>query len=546
MPLSAPGIGSGLDVKAMVEAIVKAEITPLQVRHDKQLTYVNAEISAIGQVKSALSNLKTSLNNLAELSNFYSMQSTTSDPSFFSVSLSSNAAKGSYQVEVQYLAQNQTLASAYFPNNNSPVGSGNININFGTYSNGNTTFTPNPDVSPVSIYIDPSNNSLASISNAINNAGVGVTANIIQDSQGSRIILTSDTSGQSYAMQISGDIAALNYDPTTNVTAMTQTMAGQDSTILINGLKLTQNSNTIKNAISGVTLNLQKALIGSPVTLTINQNQDQPTALVNDFIKQYNDVMNTIYNLTGYNKDTKQGGYLQGDSQLRNLKSNLAKLATSPSGQINGPIQSLADLGITTNDQGLLELDQDTYADAIKNHFDSIGTLFAKSAVASNNYIIIDSIGASVPAGVYQVVLTEYTPGVSMQGTIGTYSASSTDGVTLNGSGQLEDLSIDILSGSLGNIGQITITDGLASTVSNFLDTYLDPKGDLNERTDQLKKEVKDLDSLQARILNRTEELTIKYMRQFNALDLLLANLQNQSKSLSEMLNSLPKPNNHK
>lgn len=93
MELSSPGVGSGLDVKNLVDAIVTAEITPSQVRHDKQLNSVNTELSALGQLKSYLTNLQTSLAKLSSLSQFYTMKSTISDPNYFSATLGTGATK---------------------------------------------------------------------------------------------------------------------------------------------------------------------------------------------------------------------------------------------------------------------------------------------------------------------------------------------------------------------------------------------------------------------------------------------------------------------
>lgn len=181
MELSSPGVGSGLDVKNLVDAIVTAEITPSQVRHDKQLNSVNTELSALGQLKSYLTNLQTSLAKLSSLSQFYTMKSTISDPNYFSATLGTGATKNTYQIEIQKLAQQHSLASSYMTN----TGSGTITIDFGTYNSDKTTFTPNPSATSVNITITPGNDSLVAVRDAINNTNSGITASIVQDSQGS-------------------------------------------------------------------------------------------------------------------------------------------------------------------------------------------------------------------------------------------------------------------------------------------------------------------------------------------------------------------------
>lgn len=540
MSISTPGIGSGLDVKAMVDALVKAEITPMQTRHDAQLTNVNTELSAMGQLKSVLASLQTSLTNLSDLSQFYTMKYSLSDTGYLSPTLTPQAAKGTYQIEIQKMAQQQNLATGYFANNNSSVGSGTITINFGTYNSGNTSFTANTSAAPVTVTIAPGNDSLTAVRDAINNSKSGVTATIVQDSQGSRLTLSSSQTGENYAMQISGGVTALNYDPTLGTSAVTETIAAQNSLVKINGLTLSQGTNQLQNAISGVTLNLNKAEMGKTVTLTVADNQDQVTSMVNDFVKKYNDSMTLLSNLTGYNSATKQSGYLQGDPQLRNLKLNLNKWATGPIANTTSAIHTLADLGIKTNTQGLLELNQTKFTSALNNNYKDIGTLFAKTATATDSSIRLKSVNTKVKAGTYDVALSQYTPGVSMSGTIGTLSATSSDGISLNGSGNLSGLSIDVLSGLSGPRGQVVVNDGIAVLMNSFLDSYMNINGDLNQRTQQLNKQVTQLGTVQTQITTRSDNIQKRYTTQFNALDLLLSKLQSTSSQLTQQLASLP------
>ena len=541
MSLSSPGIGSGLDVKTLVEALVKAEITPLQTRHDNKLTSVNTELSAVGQLKSSLASLQTSLGNLSDINKFYNMKYSVSNTDFLSATLTQQAAKGTYQVEVQKLAQQQSLASNYL--NPTGIGSGNITINFGTYNADKTVFTTNASATPVNVTIAPGSDSLIAVRDAINNTNSGVTASIVQDNQGSRLTLTSSKTGENYAMQISSSITALNYDPTVGNNALTETIAAQNSLVKINGLSLTQSTNQLQDAISGMTINLKKAELGTITTLTVDDNKDQLTNLINDFVKKYNDSMTLLTNLTGYNKDTKQSGLFQGDPQFRSLKLNLSKWATSPLAKSTSPIQSLADLGITTTDNGLLEINQDKYSAALDTNYADIGSLFAKTATATDSNIRINSVDVGVPAGKYDVSLTQFTPGVSMSGTIGSFPATSSDGVILNGSNDLSGLSIKVLSGSTGARGKIVVNDGIAVLMNHFLDSYMDTSGDLDQRTEQLNKQVTELGKTQTQINARSASVESRYLKQFNALDILLTQMQSTSTFLTQQLASLPKIN---
>ena len=541
MSLSSPGIGSGLDVKKIVDAIVTAAITPAQSRHDKQIGNVNTELSAVGQLKSALANMQESLKNMSDISKFYNKKLSLNNSGYLSATATPDAIKGTYQIEVQSLAQKQSLATGYFADKAASIGSsGNMTITFGTYNSDNTNFTVNPDAKPLTLNISPTNNSITAVRDAINNSNADITATIIEDAQGVRLSLSSSQTGENYAMQISGDISALNYDPTTGVNALTQTMAAQNSKVLINGLTINQSTNQLENAISGIKINLTKAEPGTIISMTVEDNKDQVTTLINDFVSKYNESISFLTNLTGYDTETKQRGIFQGDPQFRSLKLNLTKWATTPLNSQNKSLQSLADLGIKTNKQGLLEINQEKFNKVLSANYNEIGTLFAKTATTTDANIRVNSFDSKAPAGTYAINLTEYTPGVSMEGTIGSSAASSTDGLTLRGSDKLSTLSIDVLSGSAGSRGNIIINDGIAVLMSQLIDTYMDKKGDLNQRNDQLNKQVTKLAKVQEQIDIRKDHVEQRYLKQFNALDVLMSNMQSISDTVTQLMKTLP------
>lgn len=541
MGLSSPGIGSGLDIASMVDAMVKSDLAHIQARHDKKLTSVNTEISAVGQVRSMLATLQTTLTNLSDMSQFYKMKQTISEPGYFTASVTEQAQPGVYQIQVQALAQSQTLSSAYFANSSAALGSGTITINFGTYSSDLTSFTANPQVQQLNITVAPGSDSLTAICDAINATNAGVTACIVQDSLGARISLMSTQTGVDYAMQITSDIAALNYDPTTNNASLTQNTTAQNSLVQINGILINQNSNQLENVLNGITLNLQEADTTKTISLTVERNQEHMSACINEFVKKYNDCITLLNNATGYNKETKKGEYFQGDMQIRNLKSDLYNALVNFTPPSSSPIQSLADIGVTTARGGLLEINQEQLNEAINNNYNAIGALFAKSISATDPNIQVAYMGTQAAAGTYDVIINEYTPGTSLSGTIGGLPAISTDGQTLKGTGILSSVSLNVLAGTTGNRGQIVITDGLAVVMNELLDTYQGTHGSFDKRTESLNKDLTQLNKTQEQIDARSQILEAKYLKKWNAVDLLISQLRATSETLTQALSSLPK-----
>ncbi|WED44152.1 flagellar filament capping protein FliD [Legionella cardiaca] len=553
--MAVTSVGSGLDIKAIVEALVTADIAPAKKRLDTQESKFSTQLSALGLIKSSLAKLQTSMTKLADISQLYSLKSSVSDETILSASVNANATTGSYQIEVQQLAAKQNLASAAFTNANTTVGSGSITIDFGTYNADNSAFTANPDKASVTINIAPGTDSLAAIRDAINNSGSGVQASIIQDSQGARLTLLSPETGKAMAMKISvvdndsnnndaTGLSALAYDPTIGNNSLTQTVAAKDSEIKINGLLLTQSTNQLKDAIPGITLDLKKAQSGTLVNLKIEHNQASLTTMVNDFIKQYNDAITTINSLTSYNATTKKGGVMQSDAGVRALKLNLNKLISEPIGDSSNTIRTLADIGIKTNEKGLLEMNTEKFNAALSDHYDEIGALFAKTATATDSSVRIKSVGSSVKAGSYDLALSTFTPGVTLSGTIGGINATSSDGLTLSGTGDVRGLSLEILAGGTGSRGKITVTDGLAVKFNDLLSNYLDDKkGELSTRTDQLNKRLEKLDTEREQLEVRATMISKRYTKQFTALDTLLVKMQGASDFLSQQLANLPQLN---
>ncbi|MFW2571412.1 flagellar filament capping protein FliD [Legionella sp. 29fVS95] len=549
--LTSSGVGSGLDVKGIVDALVQADITPTKNRLDKQEASITTQLSALGQIKSALSNLQTSMIKLSNINQFYALKSSVTDTSILSTSVSNDASAGQYQIEVQTIATKQNLASTSYTNSSSTVGNGSITIDFGTYSNNNTVFTANPNKQSVTINVAPGQDSLSAIRDAINNSGSGVQANIVQDSSGYRLTLSSPETGQSLAMRISvidndgtnnnsTGLSALAFDPTIGNNSLVQTTVAKDSQVSINGLLLTQSSNQLKNAIEGVTIDLKKAQPGTLVDLTIANNDSQLTNAVNEFIKQYNDTMTTINALTSYNAETKKGGTLQADSGVRNLKLNLSKLLGEPLAKSGSTVLTLADIGIKTNKQGLLEMDSEKFNTAVASNYDAIASLFAKTATATDTNIRIKSVGNGVKTGVYNLVITSFVPGTSLSGTIGGVNATSSDGLTLKGTSSFQGLSVEVLAGSTGARGQIEITDGLAVKLNNLVTNYLGDTGDLSTKTEQLNGRLGDIDTQRAQLTTKASTLSNRYTKQFTALDALLVKMQSTSDFLTQQLANLP------
>jgi flagellar hook-associated protein 2 len=202
--ISSTGIGSNLDVKTIVSQLMATEQGPTNALNKKEADY-NAKLSAIGSLKSTLSNLQEAAQTLNLSSTFSTVTASVADSSALNASVSGAATAGSYNIEVQNLAQTQKLISGGYAGTDTVVGSGTLTIDMGAYSDAGSppvTFTANPDVAQKTITIDSSNNTLQGIRDAINNANIGVSATIINDGSSYRLSLSSKDSGTANAIRI--------------------------------------------------------------------------------------------------------------------------------------------------------------------------------------------------------------------------------------------------------------------------------------------------------------------------------------------------------
>ncbi|AFJ03474.1 Flagellar hook-associated protein FliD [Methylophaga frappieri] len=382
MAITAGGIGSGIDVNGLVSQLVSAEGDPVTQRLDNKQASIQQDLSAFGTLKSALSRFQDSVKALQTPDNFLERNATSSDESLFTVSADKDAVRGSYAIEVQQLAQAAKVRSDSFQADEA-LGTGTLTLSLGSDS--------------FEITIDPENNTLAGIQQAINSAtdNPGILASVINlDDGNQRLILTSEKLGETNQITLSAsDDNASDGVDLGQLQTLTTINAAQDAQILIDGQQISRDSNTIDDVIDGVTFTLLKADTETVATANIELDNSAVKSRVESFVAAYNTLNTTINNLSSYNADTGAAGALLGDSALRGVQTQLRQTLTSA---INGvDISTLAELGVTTNqDNGNLQIDSERLDNAINQNFSAVADLFA-----SENGLAVQLAG----------VLTRYT-----------------------------------------------------------------------------------------------------------------------------------------
>ena len=375
--LSSPGIGSGLDISGIISKLMQVEQRPLAQLDTKEAKQ-QTQLSAFGSLKSALSSFQDSVKALAKPNMFNGYKTTMTDTTLASVSASSSAVAGTHDITVRSLAQAQKVASDTFATTDTIVGSGTLTINFGTYEDG--SFTANTEKAAQTITIDPAKSTLADIRTAINAANAGVTASIVNDGSGNRLVIAAKDSGLANALQItvdnaSGDLSKLAFDASTGgISNMTETVVAQDAEMVIDGITIKKSSNTISDALEGVTFNLLKADPGTSTTLTVEKDNSSVETAVKAFVTAYNDLEKTIGNLSRYDAANKKAAALTGDSTVRMVQNRVRSMLTA--NQPAGGIYGLSEIGISFQKDGTLQLDESKLSAALNNPDKNVAAFF--------------------------------------------------------------------------------------------------------------------------------------------------------------------------
>jgi flagellar hook-associated protein 2 len=373
MQLRSPGLGSGLDINSLVEQLVAAERAPITAQITRRETKATLQVSALAQLKGAMSSFKDSLEPLKDAASFSPRKATSADDSIFTVTANTNAASGAYAVEVVELAGAQQLSSAAFAGGvTSAIGTGTLSITQAGVS--------------FSVTIDSSNNTLAGIRDAINTAAgnQGVQATVINEVNGSRLIVSSNKTGAVHALRITqsgGDngLAALVYDPGVSTT-LTEIKAASDAHIRIAGFDHYSETNSISNAIDGITLTLNAESDGETVQLNVSEDSQALNERIKKFVDEYNAMQTVFARLRVFVPGSDNNGPLLGDALLRSIEDEIRFDLAQPVTGVLGNFTTLNSIGIIKKVDGTLEFDQSKFDAALTSDRNSVNTIFSGEA----------------------------------------------------------------------------------------------------------------------------------------------------------------------
>lgn len=559
MPISSPGIGSGLDVNSIVSGLMNVEKQPLTLLNNKKTAF-QTQVSAYGTLKSALSTFQTAVSALSSPAKFNAQTATSADTTVFTATANGKASVGDYAIKVNQLAQQQKIASTGFTNTSDTVGTGTLTISFGTFTPEVITpptpssFTPNSAKADITVTINSANNTLAGVRDAINAKNGSVTASIVNDGTTNRLVITSKDTGEVNSLKITvadddannldaSGLSRLAYNPTATVgngKNLEQLQEAKNALLNIDGIAVVKASNTITDAIEGVTLNVLKTSNSASVNLGVATNQEEIKKSVTTFVNAFNQLDTTLRNLTKYGGEGGANGPLLGDATARSVTTQIKSvLSNSIAGA--GSLTTLSQIGVSFQRDGKLALDSTKLTTAISTSVSDIAALFAPSAKATDPLISYSGSTNKTKAGTYPVTVTQLGTAVTnATGTInGTAAVGSTTNLVGAAGSAAEGLSLKINGGALGVRGTVTFSVGYAAQLDNMMTNLLSTDGLLAARTTGINSSIKRIDDQSAKITSRLASVEARYRAQYTRLDSLLSSMSTTSTFLTQQIKNL-------
>jgi flagellar hook-associated protein 2 len=373
--ISSIGIGSGIDINSIITQLVAVERSPLT-QLQKEASSLQTRLSTYGQMKSGLATLRDAAAALTRASTWGATTGSSSDAAAVSVSTNATTRPGSYAIEVQRLASAQSNATRVYASADSLVGEGSLRIELGTWGAGQTSFTPKAGATAVDISVGPPAESLAQLRDKINASNAGVTASVLTDASGARLVLRSSATGEANGFRIGVNdadgnnsdglgLSALAFDPSAGILTMAQALAAANASASLNGLPISSSGNTLSEVLDGITLTLGK-VTAAPVQVDAKPDDAAIRKALETFVTAYNELNKLVTEQTKYDAASKTAGVLQGDSAAVSIRAQMRALLAGNSGA-SAKFTRLAEVGLDVQSDGSIKLDDGKLGNGIAN-----------------------------------------------------------------------------------------------------------------------------------------------------------------------------------
>lgn len=413
------GLISGVDYRSLIDQIITNESRPAVTLRSREQTYKD-QVAAFDQYKALLSTLQSAVKDLKSGAAFDAVSASIAAVSgtrpLVTASGNSNSATGTYQIQVTQLAKAQKLGSISYGSTTSALG-----LSAGSFTLNGAT---------INVEASDTLTTLRDKINAVNTGGAAskVSASILQvDATHYRLVLTSDATGaagMTFANVSGGAPQALGLTDGANaIQAGAVLVAGGDASFAIDGVAMTRTSNTVTDAITGVTLNLVAQENGAVTNLTIDHSSDAAKASMQGFVDAWNKLVDFVKTQQTPPASGKAAPTLFADQILKTVSSTLSRQLLSTIGGTPADLSTAAMAGVSVGSDGKLTLDTTRFDTAFKTRLEDVRTLFSQRGSATSSQVSYVSSGSKTAAGTYPLNITQAATQATLLGTgfSGTY-----------------------------------------------------------------------------------------------------------------------------
>jgi flagellar hook-associated protein 2 len=378
--------------------------------------------------------------------------------------------------------------------------------------------------------------------NAINASGADVTASVIDDGSAVnpfKIVIQGNQAGSANA------VSAFTYrNPGGGGAQITEVtfsaaQAASDASVTVDGITYSRSTNTISDIIPGVSLNLES--LGSG-TLTVTTDNTAIAGNIQDFVDAFNKLTGFIDEQTEFNPETFATGILFGNSSVQSLESNLRRIATGQVTGTGGTYEFLSQIGITTQDDGKLALDEVKLDAALTTDLNSVVSLFTSSGSATDANVTFVGYTDNTVQGTYDVQVVGGVSELRPTG-VGAFVPAVNNGTFFTGAvgTDAEGLSFSLASLADGSYGTISLSVGVIPRLNQEISVLLDSsqQGPLTSELDSITESIDDLNETLLRMDERLELFERNIRQQFVNLEIILGRLDAQRNAFQQALQNL-------
>ena len=526
--LSALNVGSGLNVTQIVDALIDAERVPRETQINKRIDERNVSISALGEVKTEVKTFKDNLEFL-ETTNTNGLVVGSSDEA---VGIEANGKIAvqpfSHSFEVTQLATKHTLAFSGFADTTSATGVTDLTIDFGSWAAG-PTFTPRSGNTTVNLSIPAGTDSLADLSNIINNADIGISANVIRVGDGNFALTLVGEEGEENQIRITAEntgvrVDALSYDPETNsADSSNQIIAGTDAEMYIDGVFVSRDSNTVDDLINGVSISLNKV---STNVATVSAQYDKSVAqeTLRLFVEEMNFMLEKLNEVTYRGTaGSDDAGPLAGDPLMRSYLNTLKSMTVKPINGFQSDPVYLSNFGVMTERDGTLSINATRFEEFFTAKPDAFAALLDSRAITDSNLVQAELTGNLWEPGVYTYTNATHNlldpapePPPADQTRLDR-PMSLEDGKYKITSGGARGLALTLLGN--GEDAQVFIGKSLLQTLTEFSDDILKTNGDIDTKIATYNDDIDDYNDRLDELSARMDTERARYVERFTAME---------------------------